>query len=342
MLLYMHIPFCDSKCHYCSFNSFTKHHNLKRDYMQALLRQLEYELERFHITEYQITSVFVGGGTPSCVEAEVYEPIFAYLAPLLSKDCEITFEANPNSASFAWLQGIKSLGATRVSFGVQSFDANKLRFLGRAHDPKDAIQAIENAHKAGFAHINCDIIYNVKGDTKELLQKDIAQALALPIDHISAYALTIEENTPFARGGVQSQEDFSYFVRDLIPFEQYEVSNFGRYRSRHNIGYWQLQNYIGIGAGAVGFYKDKRYYPTSDLFGYIADPLHHSVENLSPEEIRTEKIFLGLRSCVGIDADLVDKHKASLLCQEGKLICQNGRYYNPNYFLADEIALFLL
>ncbi len=342
MLLYMHIPFCDSKCHYCSFNSFTKHHNLKRDYMQALQRQLIFELERFSLAKNQIASVFVGGGTPSCVEAALYEPIFARLAPYLSEECEITFEANPNSASLEWLRAIKELGATRISFGVQSFDEHKLRFLGRAHDPEDAIEAIANAHKAGFVHINCDIIYNVKGDTKELLQKDIAQAVALPIDHISAYALTIEKNTPFAQGGVQSREDFSFVVRDLIPFEQYEVSNFGRYRSRHNIGYWQLRNYIGVGAGAVGFYEDRRYYPTSDLFGYIADPLGQSVEHLSPEDLRTEKVFLGLRSCVGVEASLVDEQKAALLCQEGKLLFQNGRYFNPNYFLADEIALFLL
>lgn len=342
MLLYVHIPFCDSKCHYCSFNSFTHHHDLKRRYMSALIEQLRYELERFAVQKQQIETLFVGGGTPSTVKAQLFEPMFALLEPYLAKDCEITFEANPNSATPSWLHGIKTLGATRISFGVQSFDAEKLRFLGRAHSPDQAIAAIQYAAEAGIEHINCDIIYNVRGDSEKLLANDLAIAQSLPIDHISAYALTIEEGTPFARGQVTSHKEFGPFVAEHIHMPWYEVSNFGHYRSRHNMGYWQLKDYIGIGAGAVGFMHNRRFYPSRDLHRYIADPLACDIEELAHQDLRTEKIFLGLRSVVGVDAKLVNSQKAALLCDEGKLLYRDGRYYNLDFFLADEIALYLL
>ncbi len=342
MLLYSHIPFCDSKCHYCAFNSFTHNQHLKKEYMQALLRQLHWELEQK--TPSRLQSLFIGGGTPSTIDANLYKPLFELLEPLIDEETEITFEANPNSASLDWLQGIKALGANRVSFGVQSFDEKKLKFLGRAHTPSQAVQAIENAQKAGFDHINLDIIYDTAMDTKELLQKDIAQALALPIDHISAYALTIEEGTPFAKSpqAAANKEEFGYLIKELIALPQYEVSNFGSYRCRHNLGYWELRPYIGIGCGAVGFDGKNRYYPPSDLHAYIQNPLAIQTERLSPQDLRLERLFLGLRSIVGIERSLCDDNKVDILLKEGKLIQKENRLYNPNFFLADELALYLL
>ncbi len=341
MLLYLHIPFCDSKCHYCAFNSFTQNHHLKERYIKALLGQLHFELRRFKVQK--LRSIYIGGGTPSTLPAHYYEPIFAALAPFVSSSTEITIEANPNSASKEWLQNIKSLGINRISFGVQSFDEAKLRFLGRAHSPKEAIRAIEEAAKAGIEHINLDLIYDTVCDTKELLQRDIEQALALPIDHISAYALTLEPNTPFAdkQEYKKENEELAYFIRDIIPFCHYEVSNFGYYRSLHNLGYWQLHDYIGVGAGAVGFFQDRRFYPPQDLHDYIKEPLAIKEELLTPQDLRLEKIFLGLRSCVGVEESLVDRQKALILLDEQKLIKRGSRLYNPNYFLADELALFL-
>jgi len=340
--LYCHIPFCDSKCHYCAFNSFTHNHHLKSEYMDALLRQLRSELERK--SPQKLQSIFIGGGTPSTIDAHLYEPLFELLKPLVDEETEITFEANPNSASYEWLKKIKELGATRVSFGVQSFDERKLKFLGRAHTPSQAIQAIENAQKTGFEHINLDIIYDTAIDTKKLLQYDIAQALALPIDHISAYALTIEENTPFAKSpqAAANKEEYGYLVKELITLPQYEVSNFGNYRCRHNIGYWELLPYIGVGCGAVGFDGKSRYYPPNDLHSYIQNPLSIRQERLSPEDLRLERLFLGLRSVVGVERSLCDEKKAQILLDEGKLIQKGDRLYNPNFFLADELALYLL
>lgn len=309
--------------------------------MDALMKQLENDINTYECKN--IETIFIGGGTPSTIKPHLYEPLFAYIESFITPDAEITIEANPNSASKEWLEGIKALGIGRVSFGVQSFDEDKLRFLGRAHNKKEAIAAVENAKAIGFEHINIDIIYDVKGDTKELLARDIALACKLPIDHISAYALTIEENTPFyGKDVTQNKEDLGYYLASIIPFNQYEVSNYGIYQSRHNRGYWQLKDYLGIGAGAVGFIKNMRYYPHTDLKRYIQDPLARNLEYLSPENLRTEKIFLGLRSDAGVEMSLVDSQKVQILLEEKKIIQKDNRIFNTNYFLADEIALFFL
>lgn len=309
--------------------------------MQALLLQLQKDLHEFDVQK--IETVFIGGGTPSTIKPELFIPLFQTLEPLLDKNCEITVEANPNSASKSWLEGMRELGVNRISFGVQSFDEAKLKFLGRAHSKKDAIEAIENAAKAGFKHINLDIIYDTAIDSKELLRSDIEQALELPIDHISAYALTIEENTPFASTPhvQKNDENLGYLLKELIPFEQYEVSNFGAYRSKHNLGYWRLEEYLGIGCGAVGFVSTTRYYPHTDLIHYTKDPIHKELEHLNHEDLCFEQIFLGLRSIVGVDKDLLNPQKVTILIDEGKLVQKGKRVYNTNFFLADELALFL-
>ncbi len=350
MLLYLHIPYCDSKCHYCSFNSYVDKFDTRKAYMEVLYRQLLFELERFGATAQSIETLFIGGGTPSTVDPALYAPIFDLVAPYLHADAEITTEANPNSADRAWLAGMRDLGVNRVSFGVQSFNADKLKALNRAHSPRQAREAVRTAKDLGFAHISVDLIYNYRGDTDRLLLADIEEAFSLPIDHISAYELTIEDGTRFATTPQvrQENETLAFFVAEEIQrrgFAQYEISNFGSYRSRHNQGYWELKNYIGAGAGAVGFLGDTRYYPSTDIDRYIADPLYAAEEKLSTEEKLTEQIFLGLRSCMGIARDTLPSsllQRAMLLVEEKKLTATRTHLYNPNYFLSDEIALYLL
>ena len=167
--------------------------------MEALYQQLNFELQRFNATPGSVETLFIGGGTPSTVDPELYAPIFELLKPYLKEDAEITTEANPNSATKVWLQGMHALGVTRVSFGVQSFDAQKLKALNRAHNPQQAKDAILTAKSLGFEHLSLDFIYNYQGDTKALLRKDIEEAFSLPIDHISAYELTIEDGTLFGK-----------------------------------------------------------------------------------------------------------------------------------------------
>ena len=182
MLVYLHIPYCDSKCHYCSFNSYVDKFDTRSTYMQALHKQLAFELKRFDTQNKQIKTLFIGGGTPSTVDPELYIPIFELLAPYLQDDAEITTEANPNSATKAWLKGMKDLGVNRVSFGVQSFDSNKLKALNRAHTPQQAQEAILYAKEIGFEHLSLDLIYNYQDDTKVLLLNDIQQAFEKFLD----------------------------------------------------------------------------------------------------------------------------------------------------------------
>ncbi len=349
MLLYLHIPYCDSKCHYCSFNSYVDRFDTRPAYMEALRRQLEAELERFGAEAGSIETVFIGGGTPSTVAPELYAPLFETITPYLAPGAEITSEANPNSAKPYWLEGMRALGVNRISFGVQSFDADKLQSLGRAHNPTQAIQAVENAARTGFSQISLDLIYNCRGDDRTLLARDIEQALALPITHLSAYELTLEAGTPFAEDPSVRLDDESQarFVAERIVsggFAPYEISNFGT-PCRHNLGYWKLENYMGVGAGAVGFLEDRRFYPPRSIDAYLADPLAHSVEKLSAAELKTERLFLGLRSRLGIAEALLNPaelERAELLVREGKLRRKAGRFDNPDFFLADEIALYLL
>lgn len=318
--------------------------------MQALYTQLSFELKRFDVKRKQIKTLFIGGGTPSTVDSELYKPIFELLEPYLQDDAEITTEANPNSATKEWLKGMKSLGVNRVSFGVQSFNSDKLKSLNRAHTPQQAKEGVIYAKEIGFEHLSLDLIYNYQGDTQELLLNDIEEAFSLPIDHISAYELTIEDGTKFSTTPEvkQENEDLAFFVADEIKkrgFTHYEISNFGSYQSRHNKGYWELEDYIGAGAGAVGFLKDTRYYPQTNIEFYISDPLNITEEVLSQDELLTEKIFLGLRSSLGIQKSLLSEkmiEKAQILCEENKLLCKGSHYYNDNFFLSDELALYIL
>lgn len=318
--------------------------------MQALFTQLAFELKRFGVKEKSIETLFIGGGTPSTVDPLLFAPIFELLHPYLQDEAEITTEANPNSASKTWLEGMAKLGVNRVSFGVQSFDADKLKALNRAHNPEQAKQAILDAESLGIKHISLDLIYNYQGDTKSLLLNDIETAFALPIDHLSAYELTIEDGTKFSATPEvrQDDENLAFFVSEQIEkkgFKAYEISNFGTYQSRHNQGYWEIKNYIGAGAGAVGFLDDRRFYPLTGIEAYIANPLQISEEVLSPEELLTERIFLGLRCSLGIQKSVLSQkmqERAQLLCEKKKLSEDATHYYNENFFLADELALFIL
>jgi len=317
--------------------------------MEALCKQLEFELKRFNAAPKVIESLFIGGGTPSTVAPELYEKLFASLAPYLGDNIEMTSEANPNSATKEWLKGMRELGINRISFGVQSFNDEKLKILNRAHSSVQAKKALLNAKEAGFENISLDLIYATLGDTKELLENDLKTAFSLPINHLSAYALTIEEGTVFEKKPQMSKERLkltSWFFEKIeeLGFKQYEISNFGSYKSSHNLGYWRYKDYIGLGSGAVGKLGMQRYYPSMDIESYIKDPLDIKVEQLEPDDKKNEQIFLGLRSSVGVAKNILDKdelERALLLVQENKLIIKNDTFYNKEYLLADEIALFI-
>lgn len=354
MLLYIHIPFCDSKCFYCAFNSYTDRFHLKHEYMNALKKQLRNNLDNYVIKHNKkIETVFIGGGTPSTIKPSEYEEIFEMIKPHLEEFAEITTEANPNSASYEWLQSMKNLGVNRVSFGVQSFDNDKLKFLGRAHNSNSAIEAIQNAKEIGFKGINCDIIYGVQNDTMESLKKDFDTAFSLPITHLSAYSLTIEEGTKFFdRSSVKiDDEELSYEIFDYInknDFHQYEISNFAKNKeseSKHNYGYWQHKEYLGVGAGAVGYINQERHYPSKSLEEYIQKPLDYEIEEIDLNDVKTEKILLGFRSLNGVEISLFNEEelkKIDDLIKYDKVYMEENRIFNKNFLLSDELALYIL
>jgi oxygen-independent coproporphyrinogen-3 oxidase len=317
--------------------------------MDALLQQLHFELQHFNVEKNSIETLFIGGGTPSTVAPKLYSSLFELLRPYMQKDAEITTEANPNSATQEWLEGMYALGINRISFGVQSFDEKKLKLLNRAHTPQMAKSAINQAAKTGFKNISLDLIYATAGDTKKLLENDLKEAFALPINHLSAYALTIEEGTAFEAKPQMAQEklELTEWLFETIQkrgFTQYEISNFGIIQSHHNLGYWSYKDYIGLGAGAVGKYENKRFYPNPDIESYIKNPLNIRVEELSENDMRIEKIFLGLRSCIGVKKSLLtpqEQLRATLLADEKKLLFKEEVFYNLDYLLADEIALYI-
>jgi oxygen-independent coproporphyrinogen-3 oxidase len=341
-LLYIHIPFCDSKCFYCAFNSYTTKNYLKKDYFNALKTQFENEKK-----PNKFKSIFIGGGTPSVMNLHFYEKLFSLISPYIDIDTEITIESNPNSTKREWLKGLKEFGVNRISFGVQSFNDEKLKFLGRNHSSKSALISIENARNI-FNNVNLDLIYATKLDNKNLLQNDLNIAINLGISHISAYSLTIEKNTEFYKTPDKKKEDEEleiWFINEIKKyFNQYEISNFGKI-CRHNLGYWKLNPYIGLGAGAVGYDGKNRYYTHKLPEDYIKDPTFKEVENLNEYDKKEEKILLGLRSIVGFDINILteeEKRKCFNLIKEKKLFLEKNRIYSNDFLLADALTSYIL
>lgn len=343
MHIYIHIPFCESKCPYCAFGSHSDQFDKTKRYFQALNTQIEsLKFDR------QISTIFIGGGTPSSVDAGFYTQMFEYFKPHLSPNCEITSEANPNSANKKWLENMVKNGINRLSLGAQSFDKNKLKLLGRIHNAKRIFQAVDDAKSAGIDNINVDIIYGTKLDTKSLLKSEVEAIKMLDISHLSAYSLTLESDTPFANKHSYQKDSptlAKYLIKSIenIGLKQYEISNFGL-PCKHNQAYWSGADYYGFGAYAVSTIGLKRQTGNSNLDEYILDPFSHQSEILTAKDRQNERIFLGLRSSLGVafsDLDTTMQTKAQILIDENKLISNGSRVYNPNFLLSDEIYLYL-
>ena len=267
LALYVHIPWCVKKCPYCDFNS----HGLRaampeRDYVAALLADLEGDLADFRdaIAGREIISVFFGGGTPSLFAPEAIAEILDGAAARIpfARDCEITLETNPGTVEHGRFDGYLKAGVNRISFGVQSFDDEKLRALGRIHSSGEAESAVKLAQDAGYANINLDLMYALPQQTLDGALADIEHAITLRPAHISHYQLTLEPGTPFAkRPPLLPDHDAAWDMQEACQallaeagYAQYEVSAYARagLRCRHNLNYWQFGDYLGIGAGAHG------------------------------------------------------------------------------------------
>lgn len=261
--LYIHVPWCIRKCPYCDFNSHKSPDELpEQQYIQALLSDLKQDLIDF--PQRQIISIFIGGGTPSLLSASAYACLLEEIGKLLplSEDIEITMEANPGTVEQQRFRGYREAGINRLSLGIQSFNPEHLKKLGRIHDDKQAHFAIETARRAGFDNINLDLMHGLPGQTIEQGLADLQQALQYEPEHLSWYQLTLEPNTVFYKqrpvlpedDEIALMEEQGFALLQQSAYQRYEISAFSKKNSasRHNLNYWLFGDYFGIGAGAHG------------------------------------------------------------------------------------------
>ncbi|HEV8343425.1 MAG TPA: radical SAM family heme chaperone HemW [Candidatus Binatia bacterium] len=326
--LYIHIPFCVSKCPYCDFNSHVVSRIPEEEYTAALLKEMEFYALAEDWHDRGLKSIFFGGGTPSTFAPKSIDRILTKVESLylFEREIEITLEANPGTVDRERFSGYRSCGTNRISVGAQSFQPRLLGFLGRTHTAEETRQALKEVRRAGFENFNLDLIYAVPGQSLSDLKKDLEEATGFRPPHLSAYNLTIEEGTPFHKefraGRMQSlaeEEELSMaeMVEELLAevgLERYEISNYAKpgYSSLHNLNYWQGGDYLGIGAGAHSYKRrrngevfGRRWHNEKSPSGYI-ERIRRSGQALVAEEntdLKTaagEFMFLGLRMKQGI------------------------------------------
>ena len=342
--LYVHVPFCLTRCGYCDFNAYAGLDHLATPYMDALRREAD-----LHAADWageRIATIFLGGGTPTLVAADALGAFLDHVRTTYAVDpeAEITVEANPDTVDAATFAALRAAGLTRVSLGVQSFDPAVLVALERVHGPDAARRAVGAARSVGVDDLSLDLIYGADGETDASWQATLEETLALAPDHVSAYALTIEPATALGRavaaGLVPAPDPDVQAERYRIAcevlggagFVHYEVSNWARpgRESRHNLGYWRRSPYLGLGAGAHAFRGDRRWWNVRPPHEYLDRVGRGELpvggeERLGPDEVRFEELSLGLRVREGIPARLVDADLARSLVDAGLLTVADDR-----------------
>ncbi len=350
--LYIHIPFCVKKCAYCDFLSGPQSPEVIEKYVEALVKEIEaykvQEVEAYKVQEilayreqarkeqsetrhaseiiheFEVTTIFLGGGTPSLLEPTRIQQIFAALrnAFQISEHAEITIEANPGTVTREKLEAYKQVGINRISFGLQSANNEELKLLGRIHTFEEFLESYYMARACGFDNINIDLISAIPKQTLQSWEKTLRKIIALNPEHVSAYSLMIEEGTPFAavygEGTVgakelpSEEEERRIYQRtgELLSsagYHRYEISNYAKKgkECKHNLGYWERKNYLGLGLGASSLIENVRYKNIDDLDVYIRysgnlSDIQEHVEHLTKTEQMEEFLFLGLRKMEGI------------------------------------------
>jgi len=353
--LYVHIPFCSSRCSYCDFATGLYQTELAERYVHGLI----HEIRSSRYAGETIDTIYFGGGTPSLLATGQLDRILASLHERfnVAADSEITLEINPGSATPEKLRAFRSLGVNRASFGAQTFDDAELAKLGRSHNSADALRTFADLRDAGFANVSFDLIAGLPGQTLERWQKNIKQALDLAPEHLSFYLLEVHSGTPLAehiRRGIQPQPDedlagvmYEWMLEQAAAagYEHYEISNLCRpgFHSRHNVKYWTAAPYYGFGCSAHSYDgKTRRWSNHRDVLKYVemiesgGSPVVEE-QQLTETDVRAEAVFLGMRLMQGVDlrryresfgVDLRDEHaddldrfcKAGLVELEGDLI----------------------
>jgi len=348
--LYVHIPFCTAKCGYCDFNSYAGHEHLIPSYTETLVK--EAQLWRRTVGARAVETVFFGGGTPSLNPlpemATLLDGLRAAFA--FTPDAEITLEANPGSLTVDYLRGLRALGVNRLSIGVQSFDDEELVVLDRIHTAEQAREAFGAARAAGFDNVNLDLIYGLPEQPLDAWRRSLEQALALAPEHLSLYALTVEEGTPLARDiargrvpapDADAQAEHYEWTQDRLAaagYVHYEISNWARpgRACRHNLVYWRNREYLGLGAGAHSFLDGVRFSTAllPQRYAELVDEslaqsageraeMRHVVagERITPELAMADTLILGLRLVEGVAFDeFAARHGTSIDAAYGDVV----------------------
>lgn len=322
--IYIHIPFCKQACNYCNFYFSTSLH-FKKNLVKAIVQEIK--IQRAYLDQAIVESVYFGGGTPSILDIAEIEQILVAIQKnyTINNQAEITLEANPDDLSLQKTRDLHHLGVNRLSIGTQSFHEVDLKFMKRAHNAKEAFACIEYAAQVGFKDLSIDLIYGVPTQNEASWLENLEILDQLDINHLSSYALTVEENTPLyheiRKGKVAKVDDnlaaqhfkvLQYWA-ELKKWEHYEISNLAKNKnySKHNTSYWQGKNYLGIGPAAHSFDGESRQWNISNIKKYI-DSVHvgnlvFEREVLTKENQFNEKIMTSLRTSWGLDLQKLEK-----------------------------------
>lgn len=360
--IYIHIPFCKSRCLYCDFYATTQQ-RLIEPFVEALEREIELRAKP-PFTADTIQTVYWGGGTPSRLTPSQLERIVSALRACFSiaPDAEWTIEANPDDLTPSYCQALKQLGFNRLSIGIQSFQDRELRIINRRHNASEAEHAVKVARESGFDNISIDLIFALPEQTVSTWQETIERAVALHPEHISAYSLTYEEETPLTRlwqkGKIAKQpetfeiEAYRYLSSVLrgMGYEHYEVSNYALpgFRSRHNSSYWHRVPYLGLGPSAHSYVPECRSANVADVAAYICSleagnlPIDFT-EMLSPQEVYEESVMLGLRTMQGVNlAALSEPDRTTLLQRAAPYLANGALLHTANHLKASADGLLLI
>lgn len=354
--VYIHIPFCKTICSYCDFCKVFYNEKWVYDYLECLKQ----EIEDVYNNE-EIETIYIGGGTPSSLNPKALKKLFGILKILNTKDIrEFTFECNLNDINIELLEILKQNKVNRLSIGIESFQKEKLKYMGRKHSFLEAKIKIKQCRDFGFSNINLDFIYGFPFESKKILIKDLKQILALNPEHISTYSLMIEENTLLKINKIENMdEDLEATFYNKIckilkkkKYFHYEVSNFSKkgYESKHNLRYWKNLEYFGFGLSASGYIDKIRYTNTRSLTKYLQNNYIGENEILTPQGIMDNHIMLGLRLTNGFNIQefeklynvkLADTYPIKPLVKNKDLIIKKGNIFiNPDkLYIMNEILL---
>ena len=321
--LYVHIPFCEKKCLYCDFLSFSAEDDLHKAYVDKLIEEIRVQAKNY--SDYQISSIFIGGGTPSVIKAVYISNIMSaiYEAFIVESLAEVTIECNPGTVDIDKLLVYKQSGINRISVGLQSTVDKELQHLGRVHTYADFLYSYEKIRESGYKNVNIDLMSALPWQTLDSWKSTLKKVVMLKPEHISAYSLIIEEGTEFSKiyGSPEGRKflpteeverDMYHSTIDILKnygYERYEISNYAKpgYESKHNIGYWTGEEYLGFGIGASSYVYGRRFHVEKDIKKYLdinmkrdIMPLYQNIHELSTKEKMEEFMFLGLRLTKGV------------------------------------------